>query len=89
MNIIWDKDKEAKLLRERGISISEFARLIDAERYVATLKNPAREGQRIFIVPYNDYTYAVPYILDTDGNVVIKTIYPSRKYHKLYGGEND
>jgi hypothetical protein len=38
-------------------------------------------------VPYNDYTYVVPFVVDSDKNIVLKTIYPSRKFHKMYGGK--
>jgi uncharacterized DUF497 family protein len=88
MNIIWDADKEAKLMTERGISMAEIAAIIDRGEYICAIDNPARIGQRIFVIRYKDYTYAVPYILDAEERFVLKTAYASRKYHKLYGGKN-
>jgi hypothetical protein len=61
--------------------------LILEKKYLAILKNPARMEQKIFIVPYQGYTYVVPFVVDDKQNIVLKTIFPSRKYHKLYGGK--
>jgi uncharacterized DUF497 family protein len=88
MKIIWDADKNKTLIRERGISFEEFAALILEGKYLDILPNPARKNQEIFIVPYNDYTYVVPFVTDNDNNIVLKTIFPSRKYHRLYS-ENE
>jgi uncharacterized DUF497 family protein len=87
MQILWDDEKNKKLIAERGISLTEFANLIFEKKYQAILKNPAREGQNIFIVPYAHYTYVVPFIIDDEKNIILKTVFPSRKYHKLYGGK--
>jgi predicted DNA binding CopG/RHH family protein/uncharacterized DUF497 family protein len=87
MQILWDDEKGAKLIAERGISFSEFAKLILDKEYQAILKNPARAEQKIFVIPYRNYTYVVPFIIDDEQNIVLKTIFPSRKYHKLYGGK--
>jgi hypothetical protein len=53
------------------------------------LRNPSRKGQRIFIITYQDYTYVVPFVVDANKNIILKTVFPSRKYHKTYGGKND
>jgi uncharacterized DUF497 family protein len=89
MQILWDNEKNRKLIAERGISLTDFAGLILERKYQAILKNPARGGQRIFIVPYQDYTYVVPFIIDDEKNIILKTVFPSRKYHKLYGGKKN
>jgi hypothetical protein len=72
---------------ERGLSLEEFAALILEQKYTAILKNPSREGQMIFVVPYRGYTHVVPFVVDEHENIVLKTVFPSRKYHKLYGGK--
>ncbi|GHV36968.1 hypothetical protein AGMMS49546_03420 [Spirochaetia bacterium] len=89
MQILWDDEKNLKLIAERGISLTEFASLILEKKYQAILKNPAREGQNIFIVPYQNYTYVVPFIIDDEKNIILKTAFPSRKQHKLYGGKKN
>ena len=43
--------------------------------------------QKIFIIPYASYTYVVPFVVDDNKNIVIKTVFPSRKFDKIYGGK--
>jgi len=87
MQIIWDTDKNRKLIADRGLSLEVFASLILDKKYCAILKNPSRKEQKIFIVPYQNYTYVVPFLIDNNQNIVLKTVFPSRKYHKIYGGK--
>jgi uncharacterized DUF497 family protein len=87
MRIIWDDEKNRKLIAERGLSFENFASLILEKKYLAILKNPTRTEQKLFILPHQGYTYAVPFIIDAEQNIILKTIFPSRKYHKLYGGK--
>ena len=86
MQIVWDADKNRKLLVERKLSFENFASLILEKKYHAILKNPSRKEQKVFIIPYHDYTYVVPFVID-NSHIVLKTIFPSRKYHKIYGGK--
>ena len=41
------------------------------------------EGQRVFVVKVEDYVYLVPFI-ETENEVVLKTIIPSRKATERY-----
>ena len=87
VQIIWEDEKNRKLILERGLSIEKFAELILEKKYYAALKNPSRPEQKIFIIPFQDYTYAVPFIIDENKNIVLKTVFPSRRYHRIYGGK--
>ena len=89
MQILWDNKKNLMLIAERGLSLEIFASLILQKNYLAILKNPSRMEQKIFIIPYQNYTYVVPFVVDKDQNIVLKTAFPSRKYHKIYGGKNE
>jgi len=89
MQIVWDADKNRKLIVERKLSLETFASLILEKKYHAILKNPSRKEQKIFVIPYQGYTYVVPFVIDNNQNIVIKTVFPSRKYHKIYGGKNE
>jgi hypothetical protein len=31
----------------------------------------------------------VPFVIDDDENIVLKTVFPSRKFHKLYGPKHE
>jgi len=87
MDILWDKAKSKKLKERRGVSFEHVAQLILDKKYVAILENSARPGQMVFVIPYKDYTYVVPFVIDKEDNIVLKTAFPSRKFHKLYGEE--
>jgi uncharacterized DUF497 family protein len=89
MNIIWDDEKNKKLKKQRGISFEEITLLILEGKYVDIMKHPKRRGQRIFVLPINGYLHAVPFVLDDENNFVLKTAFPSRKFHKKYGQKNN
>ena len=84
--IIWDDDKNQKLQNERNISFEEISEIILRKEYLDVLANPARPEQQIFVVQINGYTYSVPFVLDDQENIVLKTAFPSRKLHKMYQG---
>lgn len=86
--IYWEEDKNNKLLSERNISFDEISEINLQEKYLDILENPNREGQMIFIVRLNDYIYVVPFIIDENENIILKTVYPSRRYNKLYGEQS-
>jgi hypothetical protein len=87
MDLIWDEAMSGKLRETRGISIEDVARIILDGKYLEILENPVRPGQMLFIIPYQGYTHVVPFVIDNENNIVLKTAYPSRKFHKLYGAE--
>lgn len=85
MNIIWDEQKSRKLRKERGISLEEVAELILQSKYVDIVKHPKRPGQRMFLIPINGYIHVVPFVVDDENNIVLKMVFPSRRFHKKYG----
>jgi uncharacterized DUF497 family protein len=87
VDILWDEAKNRKLKEARGLSFEDVAQIILDKKYLAILENPAHPEQMIFIVRYKTYTYVVPFVIDSKGNIVLKTIFPSRKFRKLYGEE--
>jgi uncharacterized DUF497 family protein len=86
VNIIWDEDKSVKLKAERGISLDEIALLILKKQYIDVVKHPKRPGQWMFIMPIDAYIHVVPFVLASHGDGVLKTAFPSRKFHKRFGG---
>ena len=86
--IKWDDEKERWLVMTRGISFQEIADRILAREYIDMLENPARPGQEIFVLVLRDYTWVVPFVLEEGDHLFLKTAYPSRKFHKRYGGRD-
>jgi len=89
MRVLWNPDKERTLAAERGISLAEVADLIVTGNYIAVFDNPSRPSQAIFIVKYHRYTHVVPFVIDKDENIVLKTAYPSRKFHRMFGRRHE
>lgn len=87
MEFIWDEAKNEWLKQERFISFEEIAAAIRNELFHDVIENPARPDQLSFVLTIRDYTWLVPFVIDDDDRVVLKTAYPSRKYHRLYQGE--
>ena len=87
MNIIWDEKKNEWLIRNRGISFEEIAELILNKSYIDIIENPTRENQQYFIMKIMNYTWVVPFVIDEEERIVLKTAFPSRKFHKKYKGE--
>jgi len=89
VDILWDEAKSKTVKEKRGISFEDVAQIILDKKYLAVLENPAHSEQMIFVVGYKAYTYVVPFIIDADDNIVLKTVFPSRKFHRLYGKEKE
>ncbi|MCK5152857.1 MAG: toxin [Spirochaetales bacterium] len=89
MDIIWDEEKNEWLQVNRSISFEEIAGLLLEGSYIDIIENPARQNQYYFILPINNYTWVVPFLIDNKERIVLKTAFPSRKFHKRYGGDNE
>ena len=87
MRIVWDDEKNQKLILERGISFEEATSSILNDKILDIVKNPSRPGQFFFVLMLNKYVHIVPFSLGPNEEVILKTIYPSRKYQRKYGRE--
>lgn len=81
---IWDKEKNEKLKKERGVSFGDVIHALTTDGYLDRMENPARPEQMIFVIRLKGYIYAVPHVIDTEGNIILKTAFPNRKLHKKY-----
>jgi uncharacterized DUF497 family protein len=82
----WNSDKNQLLIKERGISFERIVFEIGSGNELDVLEHSNQEkylGQRISMVQVDDYVYAVPYV-ETDTEIFLKTIIPSRKATKQY-----
>ncbi|MBI4982976.1 MAG: toxin [Candidatus Omnitrophica bacterium] len=79
--IRWSQLKSTRLKRTRGVSFEE---IIDS-KLLGIREHPSRKEQQILIYDHKGYVWEVPFIIDEYG-IFLKTLYPSRKYYKLYKG---
>ena len=77
--IRWSGLKNIRLKLTRNVSFQEIIRA----DLLGLGDNPGRRHQKVLIFRHKSYTWAVPFVFDGKG-IFLKTIYPSRKYKKLY-----
>jgi hypothetical protein len=80
----WNREKNQKLIRERGIS---FTDLICEGEILKKQNNTSsnHKNQLELHILYNNYVYKVPFVIEANGNVFLKTAFPSRGLTKIYG----
>lgn len=77
----WSAAKNEMLVRERGISFERIVFEISIGNEVAMVMHPNQDrypGQMISVVEVDDYVYLVPFV-ETESEIFLKTIIPSRK----------
>ena len=82
----WNVEKNQLLIQDRGISFERIVFEIGSGNELAVIEHPNQEkypGQRISMVQVDDYVYAVPFV-ETDTEIFLKTIIPSRKATSQY-----
>ena len=71
-----------------GVSYEEIVLCISEGRLIAVLEHPNKTKypkQRLYLVERGGYACMVPFVEDhAAGEIVLKTIYPSRQYTKRY-----
>ena len=75
----WNLLKSERLKKARGVSFEEIIRA----KLVAVKRHPKKEYQEIMLFEYKGYIWVVPFVKN-DGEIFLKTLYPSRKYTKIY-----
>jgi uncharacterized DUF497 family protein len=87
--INWNPEKNRKLVEERGVSFEEVIFCLQSGKLLDDVLHPNIEkypNQRVFVVAMNEYAYLIPYV-ETNSEIFLKTIVPSRKATKHYLGD--
>lgn len=82
----WNSEKNTQLIQERSISFESVIHHIERNGVLDVIKHPNPSkypNQRMFIVHIRDYAYLVPFV-ETDTEIFLKTIIPSRKATRKY-----
>ena len=77
--IRWDPGKSELLKRVRGVS---FGEILQAE-FIGTVEHTSRKNQELYLFHYKAYIWVVPFVKH-GGEIFLKTLFPSRKYTKMY-----
>ena len=84
----WNPDKNEELKADTSISFEEIIFHIEHGNEVDVFDHPNQKhypGQKISLVIVDDYAYLVPYV-ESETEVFLKTIIPSRKATQKYVG---
>ena len=84
----WNAEKNQELILGRNVSFEEVIFHIEHGGLLDDIVHPNSSdypNQRIFIVCAKEYVYLVPYV-ESEDEVFLKTVIPSRKFTKLYLG---
>ena len=85
----WNANKNQELLLKRQVSFEKAVFYIEHGGLLDDIVHPNTKeypNQRIFIVRIEDYVYLVPYV-ESENELFLKTIIPSRKFTKMYLGD--
>jgi hypothetical protein len=85
----WNSEKDRWLKRERGVGFQEVVFQISQGEILDIIENPNQRKypqQKAFVLEIRDYIYFVPFV-ESDEEVFLKTIIPSRKLIKEYRGD--
>jgi len=85
-HFVWNSEKNAQLIQERGISFERVIFHIERDEILDVVKHPNPSkypNQRMFILDIGNYAYLVPFV-ETETEIFLKTIIPSRKATRKY-----
>ena len=87
----WNVEKNERLKQERGITFEEIILNIQLGNEVDVFDHPNQNrypGQKILVVLIESYAYLVPFV-ESEEEIFLKTIIPSRKATQQYLGSKD
>lgn len=82
----WNNEKNQLLKAERNISFESVIYHIEKQHILDIVQHPDQEkykGQKIFIINIDNYAWLVPFV-ESEKEIFLKTIIPSRKATKQY-----
>jgi hypothetical protein len=80
-DIKWNLLKSERLKKTRGASFEDILK----GKLIGVKKHSKKMHQNIMLFEYKHYIWLVPYVVETSGDIFLKTLYPSHKYTKLFG----
>ena len=85
----WNYEKNLELIDRRKISFERIISHIEKHGYLDIINHPnisKYPNQKVFILNIENYAYLVPFV-ESEKEIFLKTIIPSRKATKKYIGE--
>lgn len=82
----WSEEKNIVIKQAREIGFEDVEDALEQGGLLKIIDNPNQakyKHQQLMIVNIDNYAYVVPFVEEQD-TLFLKTIFPSRKYTKLY-----
>ncbi len=89
--IRWNEEKNQLLQLQRNISFEHVLEKIEKDEIIDRYAHPNSEKyphQQIFVISMDNYICYVPFI-ETEEEIFLKSIIPSRKLMANYGGKKN
>jgi len=87
-SINFSEEKNQLLKASRQICFDDILEAIQQNRLIGHIKHFKADkypNQRLLLVEIDEYIYVVPYVKDLQRKeIYLKTVYPSRKFTKIY-----
>jgi hypothetical protein len=84
---VFSPEKNLALIEERNISFDEVIAAIENDQILDIVEHPNKQkygNQKMYVIWVKDYVYLVPFVIDMNGDIFLKTIIPSRKAKRKY-----
>ncbi len=75
----WNALKSTRLKKIRGLSFEDILKT----RFIIIIDHHNRDDQKLMLFEHRGQVWVVPFI-ENEKEIFLKTLYPSRKYTKLY-----
>jgi uncharacterized DUF497 family protein len=88
-SINWNTEKSQCLKQSRGVCFEDIVFHIDKGDTLDDYSHPNQQkypGKRIMVIGVDNYAYLVPYV-ETEDELFLETIIPSRKATERYVGQ--
>jgi hypothetical protein len=82
----WGHEKASLVLGNEtrgGVGFEECVAAIEDNRILDIVENENYPGQKMYVLDINSYAYVVPFV-ESDDEIFLKTMFPSRKFTKRY-----
>ena len=86
--IRWNEEKNQLLQLQRNISFEQVLDKIEKDEIIDRYIHPNIDkypNQQIFVIEIDGYICYIPFV-ETDDEIFLKSIIPSRKLNATYGG---
>lgn len=86
-HFLYDENKNLKLKKERGVDFEDVINAVNQGQLIDVIPHHNQilyPKQNLLLVKIDGYVYVVPCLEEND-LFILKTVFPSRKFTKLYG----